>query len=347
MTDEYEYDAEDTQAARDTEKGKPLESIGGFEDWDEDAYRQEPLHNFPAPPAEDRYPAVSYPKPLPPGVRNPLLEEKLRERQQPQTQPKPKRQFNARGCLANLVTTALLLSTVGIGVYTWYVFNNPFTALNPLAPPTPLPIIITETPLPPTATIRPTATETPVVVAIASSSTPTQAGVNIGFPEPTADETSSDLPTSVADALAGAIEIPLQSTDAPPGDSTADRTIAFPFEVAEPGVIYTPNGNGRGCEWLSIAGIVTGLDGAPINGLGVRITDVEIDGASTVFCGSNLTFGDGGYELFLDPAPKQALYTVQLVGGDDVMLSEAVQVVTSDQCNQNVAVVNFVQVAAN
>ena len=40
--------------------------------------------------------------------------------------------------------------------------------------------------------------------------------------------------------------------------------LIMPFTIEDPGVLYTPNANGRGCNWASIGGTVTGLDGAAI-----------------------------------------------------------------------------------
>lgn len=68
---------------------------------------------------------------------------------------------------ANLATAFFLLASAGMIAYFALVWHNPFSPLNPLAPPTPLPIFVTATPpgalAPPAA--PPTATRPPRLVA--------------------------------------------------------------------------------------------------------------------------------------------------------------------------------------
>lgn len=53
-----------------------------------------------------------------------------------------------RGCLYNLLTLIFFLLTVGAVIYGIYLFQNPYSPLNPLPPATSLPIMITATPEP-------------------------------------------------------------------------------------------------------------------------------------------------------------------------------------------------------
>ncbi|MEL7234042.1 MAG: hypothetical protein AAGK74_06080, partial [Chloroflexota bacterium] len=119
-----------------------------------------------------------------------------------------------------------------------------------------------------------------------------------------------------------------------------------PFQMLEPpGVIYAPNGNGRGCEWSSIAGTVVDLNGEPRNGLRVRFINQLTLEENTVFTGSSATFGDGGFEFVIGTAPEVNGYFVQVFSEADVPISEQLTVVTSEICDQNVAIVNFEQTA--
>jgi hypothetical protein len=61
-----------------------------------------------------------------------------------------------RGCLYNLLTLLFLVLTVAALLYGVYLFQNPYSTLNPLPPPTSLPIIITATAQPPTDVPPPT-----------------------------------------------------------------------------------------------------------------------------------------------------------------------------------------------
>jgi hypothetical protein len=63
------------------------------------------------------------------------------------TAPK-KKPSRARGCLYNLLTLLFFALTIGALIYGIYIFQNPFSPLNPLPPATSLPIMITATPAP-------------------------------------------------------------------------------------------------------------------------------------------------------------------------------------------------------
>lgn len=115
----------------------------------------------------------------------------------------------------------------------------------------------------------------------------------------------------------------------------------YPFGVAPEGVIYVGNQNGRECNWASIAGAVTNADNAPLPGFGVRVAGDNV--SATVFSGTNSNFGEGGYELNLGGAPMASTFTVQLVTTGGAPLSDTLTVTTRDDCNQNVAIVNFIQ----
>ncbi len=138
---------------------------------------------------------------------------------------------------------------------------------------------------------------------------------------------------------------------APPAAPTATFTplavippspAAYPFQLDPAGVVYAPNGNGQGCAWSSIAGTVTDAAGAPLAGYGVRVAGPER--TDTVYSGSARTFGDGGYELFLNSVPQETAYTVQLLDPQGNPVSEAYPVVTAAACERNVAIVSFVAV---
>ncbi len=295
---------------------------------------------------DDRYPPVVPPRSLPPEIeQSPNLYPK------PRTQT-PKRVSRAAQIGANLVTVLIGLIIIGVGVYGAYIYRNPYSALNPLAPATPLPIIVSATFLPPTATTTPTFT--PVAVGMVD--------VTEATAEPTALVTVDSrfvTPTLPGAAAVDGVAVAQAPTTAPVSDGSGPlvtftpsaTTPAEPTEspfafvlLVPPGVVYTPNGNGRGCEWSSIAGTVVSLSGEPINGLGVRFTDQITQEVNTVFTGSSATFGEGGFEFIISSAPVQNGYTVQLFSPAGAPLSDELTVVSSDQCSQNVAVINFEQV---
>ncbi|MFO7323539.1 MAG: hypothetical protein DIU68_017555 [Chloroflexota bacterium] len=143
-----------------------------------------PEHRAP-PPAERPEPQPPHPKPSPP------IKPKAKRR--PAAPPK-----RGRGCFYNLVTLLFLALTVGVVVFGVYIFNNPYSSLNPLPPPTPLPIIITATFSPPT---EPAAVETdaPVIGPAATQETPAEETTpEITGPTPTFTPLPADLLTQLA-----------------------------------------------------------------------------------------------------------------------------------------------------
>ena len=115
----------------------------------------------------------------------------------------------------------------------------------------------------------------------------------------------------------------------------------FRFVLASQQPVYAPNANAKGCNWSSIAGTVTDDKGTALDGYRVRIKGNGVD--ETVFSGATLTFGAGGFELFLNGTPQSQTYTVQLSDPQSHPLSAEYTVMTKTSCDQNVAVLQFVQ----
>ena len=243
----------------------------------------------------------------PPEERFPPLNPAAEDAQppKPQTQVTPKgRKRRVGNWRHDLIAFMFLIATIGMCGYYATLWNDPYSALNPLAPPTPF-VVVTATPdltqaavfyATETAVAQPTPTLTPTIT------------------------TTVDVSTATPQAL------------------------AFPFTLSVD-VLYTPNSNGRGCDWASIAGTVTDLNGAPINNFGIQITDATdptlLD--ERVFSGSALTFGDGGFELSIGSAPREGQYIVQLFSPAGVPVSDEFLVITSAECEQNVVIITFTQ----
>jgi hypothetical protein len=116
----------------------------------------------------------------------------------------------------------------------------------------------------------------------------------------------------------------------------------FPFIAANEGAVYIPNANDQGCNWSSIAGTVTDINGVTLDGYGIRVRGDSLD--ETVFTGATQTFGPGGFELFLNGTPAEATYTVQLLSPQGAPLSQEIIVNTRATCEENVAVISFMQI---
>lgn len=247
------------------------------------------------------------PEVTPPAERYPPLNvppEKPPKAQRPVRQISERRRRRGGDRRHGLVALFFFIATILVCGYYAIIWNDPYSSLNFLPPETPF-IVITETP-------------DPTAVAVFNA---TQTEVN----RPT--ETPIPSPTPITPT-----PTPTLDTSNPPFALSGD-------------VIYAPNENGEECDWLSIAGTVTGLNGEAMNNYGIQITDAEdperLD--ERVFSGAALTFGEGGFELNLGNAPRLAQYEVRLYSPAGVPVSDVGFVITSDQCDQNVAIITFVQ----
>ncbi len=260
------------------------------------------------------------------------------------------------GCLSpGPLTVFFLLLTVLYLVYFGILLVNPYVPINPFPPRTPLPIYVVATADPnrPTVTATPTKLpETPRLSTLAATVTPTATGPSAATTSPTLTPVVGELPrlptatpvtptpTLISGPGSGQV-LEGVFTPPPPGDPALYTRSPFPFTVYGDEAAYIANPNDQGCRWASIAGSVTDLEGQPVAGLAVHVVGEGID--EIRFTGTALTYGAGGYEVFLNGAPLRSQYVVQLLGQTGAPISEPFTVVTSPVCEENVAIVNFVQ----
>ncbi len=284
---------------------------------------------------------------------NPYLPEDVAPEEALPALPPPAAQ--RRGCLTpNGVAVLFLLLTAAFLVYFGTLLVNPYLPINPFPPRTPLPIYIVATADPavvaadlasptkppdtprlttlvptvtasPTETVTPSPTPTQMIVAPPRLTTPTP-------PAPTLTLVGAQvLDTSVASVFTPPAPVdPAQVTRAP-----------FPFTLAGEAVTYIPNPSDEGCRWASVAGAVVSSTGEPVAGLAVRVIGEGID--EIRFTGTTPAYGGSGYEIFLNGAPLEAQYMVQLLSQTGAPISEAYAISTVASCEANVAVVSFVQ----
>ena len=205
----------------------------------------------------------------------------------------------------SLIAVVFIIATLGMCGYYSILWSNPQSSLNFFPPATPF-----------------------VEVSI----TPNQTQAAAFF----ATQTEAVRPTSTPSST---------PTANIPTATASPENAALPFAVVGD-VLYTPNTNDQACNWSSIAGTVTDTGGRALNNFGIQIVDVADPQAlnERVFSGSALTFGDGGFELNLGTAPREAQYSVQLFSPAGVPVSDVFFVITSEDCEQNVAIISFVQV---
>jgi len=234
--------------------------------------------------------------------------------------PRKRRRGNWRH---DVIAAIFALATlVTCGFYSW-IWQNPYSAQNPFALATPY--------------IEITATPDPDLVRQAIA-TDRAESLSVALEDVTSEPTNGLLNESTAEITPETTEI-VTATPIQIGGT-------LPFTVNEGNTLYIPNANGVGCNWASIAGIVTGINGEALNGYGVQINDAENPNGiqDRVYSGGALTFGDGGFELVLGGAPVEGRYTVQLFSPAGVPLSDVFFVITSNRCDQNVVVITFEQV---
>ncbi len=217
----------------------------------------------------------------------------------------------------NLITGVFLLASCGLIAYFALIWQNPYSALNLLAPPTPLPIVIT-------ATYTPTFTPVPSLTL-----TPSQT------------YTPSPLPT-LAPSLTFT-PIFLEGFSTPQGTPVPpDEQGDFPFTLQHDRVIYITNPDARGaCNWSSIAGSVMNYDGSALNGYGIHIVGEGVDQTTTT--GSAPGFGPGGFEIALGNVARDADFVTQLLDPSGNPASPVYTVATHSECNLNIAALRFVE----
>ena len=211
----------------------------------------------------------------------------------------------------NLVALAFLLLTIALCGYFVAFWQDPWGAWNPLAKPTPYANV----------------TWTPDMRAV----------VNLA-----GTQTAEAIPTVTP---ASAVDTPVQASTQDAA-TVPPAPLLMPFTLAEPGVLYVPNANGRGCNWASIAGTVTGLQGEGLNDYMIQIIDAQEPDRLNVraYSGAAATFGEGGFELYLGGSPREGQYIVRLLNQTGVPLSDEFLIFSRNVCAENVAIVNFVQI---
>lgn len=230
--------------------------------------------------------------------------------------PVSEKRSDASDGTRNLIALFFLLLTFAALAYFVVIWQDPYSPLNPLSPPTPLPLMITATPTPaPTSTPAPTNTPAP-------TRTPTDV--------PTAEPTLTFTPVFLE-----ALVTPGATLDA--GDSANYR-----FDLQTGRAIYLTNPSARaGCNWSSIAGSVMSYEGTAIRGYGVRIAGEGVD--ETIGTGTAPGFGPGGFELPLGNVARDATFVAQLLDPQGTPVSPVYTVETRSECDFNIAALRFVE----
>ena len=234
-----------------------------------------------------------------------------------------------RRLVLNLLTLGFLVASAVLGGAYVVIMINPQIPFNPYPPPT----------LPPTVG-PPTATNTPAIyLPTEIPATPTSPA----RPLPTVAQTETPTPEATLE-LTPTATATLEST--PP--ATVEAGTQFELQPGSP----TYTAHVQGCNVMGVGGRVFDLQSAPIIGLAVRmggsLGGVDIGTLDALTGSATELFGFGGYYFDLGGtliASEQTLWIQVIDASSGQALSDQMFLTTYDNCDQNLVLVNFRQVA--
>ena len=191
-------------------------------------------------------------------------------------------------------------------------------------------------------TENPTATSTRIPPSRTPTSPPSQPATDT--PLPTATLQPTRTPTEAA-----------TSTPLPTATFTATPTATqVPYQVQVKNPLYLANfvHEEEGCSWMGVAGQVFDDQGAVVKNVIIRAGG-NLNGAPLLEDmtmpltnpETDLAYGPGGYELLLaqETAASENQVWAQLFNLEGEPLSERVFLITYDDCQRNLLLLNFIQ----
>ncbi len=119
----------------------------------------------------------------------------------------------------------------------------------------------------------------------------------------------------------------------------------YAIQVGSPKYMRAFSHTEQGCQWVGVAGQVFDDSGEGVSGLAVLVTGSINDRPveQIVFTEKSGVYGPGSYELFLaDHLPDGPSYLeIRLLDMEFKPLSDAVILRVPEECNKNLALVNF------
>jgi hypothetical protein len=227
----------------------------------------------------------------------------------------------------------------------------------------PQPTVLATVALIPTSTITNTPSETPVPT---QTLTPSRTRTPTDTPQPTETPTETPLPSETATAtLPPSRTLPPSATPPPsrtlPATRTPSRTrpprptntprppsatvFTFPFQVQPGSPQLTTNLDASiGCAFQGIGGQVYGLQNQPLTGIQVNVSSTAgFNSTTTSGSAPQQFYGPAGWLVQVGSTPNNQTYTIEVRGSDGTALSPKVQVTFLGSCDQNLALVNFIQ----
>lgn len=251
-------------------------------------------------------------------------------------QPKPRRR-RGNGLFFDVLTAIFITASVVMLISTLLIVSDPDVGINPF-PASPLPTFFQS--LTPTNTLTPSATATATPTPIPPTPTPS----NTPTPLPSVTPSITVSPTPV---IPGLEQTPQPTVPGERDNTVIDSGLGLldpdaPFPFAVLAVRYEQNTRNSNCNWLSIAGNVTGSRSEAITDLAVEVIGDDFE--FVTFSGAATLFGASGFEVQVGDRPFADTYDVRLLGPDGIPLSDFVTLDTGEDCFSNVVVVEFVQV---
>ena len=229
--------------------------------------------------------------------------------------------------ILNVLTVAVLIATLCIGGFFLVIFVNPQSSINPFPPAT----------LPPELEF-PTATPTPQLVLPATWT-----------PQPTTEPAATYTPRPSSTPAATVTPFPM-FTSSPTAESTeVAGSKPFIVDQGSPVAISSETFHPEsGCNWMSVAGQVLDMSGAPLNGVVIKLSGVLAGEYrdQTSLSGVAPQYGQAGYEFFLTDEPvasREGLW-LQLFNVAGLPMSDKIYFDTFDDCDRNLIFINFRQV---
>lgn len=245
----------------------------------------------------------------------------------------------------NFITLFLIILAVIAVVVVVILVSQP-EEIDVAALPTTIPTAtatFTETPtftsLPPTFTGTPTPSHTPTTTPSITPSITASATIT-DTPGPTL--TPSNTPTpSISPTFTPTL------TPTGPTPTYTPSTSPFPFVLRDNAVLYVSNfaNPAAECAWQGVGGQVFDLNGNEISNTGffIHVFNNQQD-FGRVRLGTNSLYGAfSGWEIPLDNRVSPQVYFVVLETEAGVQISPRVNVQFPGTCEENVALVNFVQ----
>lgn len=225
----------------------------------------------------------------------------------------------------DIISVVALLATICLGGYFLMIFLNPYSALNPLSPATPVPPLT-----------FPTATITPIQMDEIWTLTPTIQPTPSLTPRPT--WTPFYTPTAFS----------LFEPTFTPQPPTATPTPGMPFTASVQPIDATIIHPDTTCNWMGVGGSVEDLNKSPIVGVVVRVSGTLVGSTIdfTTVSGVSPAYGKSGFEFVLGEAPLPSTDTlwIRLFDQAGLPLSDEIHFSTSAVCNENLILVRFTKV---